>query len=156
MVTENGFIEHAQFSGNCYGTSRKALADIQSTGRRPILDIDAQVRNESHRCPRCRILTSNQGVRLIKQASIEATYLFIAPPSFATLCERLTGRGTETQESISKRLDAAIKEIKFAQTPGVHDAVVVNDTLDRAYDLFKRIALGEALEGDRLPQFDLP
>ena len=47
MVTENGFIEHAQFSGNCYGTSRKALADIQSTGRRPILDIDAQVRNES-------------------------------------------------------------------------------------------------------------
>jgi guanylate kinase len=53
-------------------------------------------------------------------------------------------------------LDAAIKEIKFAQTPGVHDAVVVNDTLDRAYELFKRIALGETLKGDRLPQFDLP
>lgn len=101
-------------------------------------------------------MTSNQGVRLIKQASIEATYLFIAPPSFATLHDRLTGRGTESQESISKRLDAAIKEIKFAQTPGVHDAVVVNDALDRAYNLFKRIALGETLEGDRLPQYDLP
>ena len=102
------------------------------------------------------MLTSHQGVRLIKRASIEATYLFIAPPNFATLHERLTGRATETQESISKRLDTAIKEIKFAQTPGVHDVVVVNDTLDRAYDLFKRIALGETLEGDRLPQYDLP
>ena len=99
-------------------------------------------------------MTGSQGVRLIKQASIEATYLFIAPPSFTTLHQRLTGRGTETQESISKRLDAAIKEIKFAQTPGVHDAVVVNDTLDRAYDLFKRIALGETLEGDPLPQYE--
>lgn len=157
MIEENGFVEHAQFSGNRYGTSRKALADIQSTGRRPILDIDAQVRTQNfHHRSRFGILTSNQGVRLIKQSSIEATYLFIAPPSFATLQERLTGRGTETQESISKRLDTAIKEIKFAQTLGVHDAVVVNDALDRAYDLFKRIALGETLEGDRLPQYDLP
>jgi guanylate kinase len=156
MIEENGFVEHAQFSGNRYGTSRKALADIQSTGRRAILDIDAQVRNKSHRRPMFRILTSNQGVRLIKRASIEATYLFIAPPTFASLQERLTGRGTETQESISKRLDTAIKEIKFAQTPDVHDVVVVNDSLDRAYDLFKRIALGETLEGDRLPQYDLP
>jgi guanylate kinase len=101
-------------------------------------------------------LTGNQGVRLIKQASVEATYLFIAPPSYATLHERLTGRGTETQETISKRLDAAIKEIKFAQTPGVHDAVVVNDSLDRAYELFKRVAVGETLESDRLPDYDLP
>lgn len=101
-------------------------------------------------------MTSNQGVHLIKQASIGATYLFIAPPSFATLRERLIGRGTETQESVSKRLDTAIKEIRFAQTPGVHDAIVVNDYFDRAYGLFKRIAMGETLEGDRLPQYDLP
>ncbi len=47
MIEENGFVEHAQFSGNRYGTSRKALDDIQSTGRRPILDIDAQVRNQN-------------------------------------------------------------------------------------------------------------
>ena len=47
MIEENGFVEHAQFSGNRYGTSRKALADIQSTGRRPILDIDAQVRTQN-------------------------------------------------------------------------------------------------------------
>ena len=114
------------------------------------------MRNESPCCPTFRILTRNQGVRLIKQASIEATYLFVAPPSYATLYERLTSRGTETQESISKRLDTAIKEIKFAQTPGVHDAVVVNDNLDRAYQLFKRIVLGETLEGDPLPHYDLP
>jgi guanylate kinase len=54
MIGENGFVEHAQFSGNRYGTSRKALADIQSTGRRPILDIDAQVRNGFHHYPAVR------------------------------------------------------------------------------------------------------
>ena len=99
-------------------------------------------------------MTGSHGVRLIKQASIEATYLFISPPDFSTLSQRLTGRGTEIQESISKRLDAAITEIKFAQTPGVHDAIVVNDNLDRAYGLFKRTALGETSEGDRLPHDD--
>ena len=101
------------------------------------------------------MLTSDQGVRLTRRASIEATHLSIAP-NFATLNERLTKRTAETQESIFKRLDTAIEEIKVAQTPGVHDVVVVNDTLDRAYDLFKRIALSETLEGDRLPQYDLP
>jgi guanylate kinase len=51
LIGENAFVEHAQFSGNRYGTSRKALADIQSTGRRPILDIDAQVRNKKFSLP---------------------------------------------------------------------------------------------------------
>ena len=52
MIEENGFVEHAQFSGNCYGTSHKTLVDIQSTGQRPILDIDAQVRNDLLHCPK--------------------------------------------------------------------------------------------------------
>lgn len=44
MVKNNEFIEHATFSGNHYGTSLKAMHDVVATGKRPILDIDAQVR----------------------------------------------------------------------------------------------------------------
>lgn len=67
---------------------------------------------------------------------------------------RLLSRGTETESSIQKRLAAAIREIEYAKQPNVHDLVVVNDDLDRAYALFKQVALGEQVEGDLLPPLD--
>jgi guanylate kinase len=67
---------------------------------------------------------------------------------------RLQQRGTESESSVQKRLVTAIKEIEFAKEPDVHDTVIVNDVLDRAYDLFKKIALGEKITGDTLPPLD--
>jgi len=67
---------------------------------------------------------------------------------------RLQQRGTESESSVQKRLVTAIKEIEFAKEPHVHDTVIVNDVLDRAYDLFKKIALGEKITGDTLPPLD--
>lgn len=55
---------------------------------------------------------------------------------------------------MQKRLATALKEIAYAQEPGVHDVVIVNDDLDRAYELFKRVALGEKMAGDELPPLD--
>lgn len=46
---------------------------------------------------------------------------------------RLRGRGTETEESIQKRLAQAEKELEYANTPGVHDKIIVNDDLDKAF-----------------------
>lgn len=66
---------------------------------------------------------------------------------------RLTGRGTETEASVAKRLGFALKEIDYAKE-GAHDVVIVNDDIDRAYELFKKIALGEQIEGDALPPLD--
>jgi guanylate kinase len=59
--------------------------------------------------------------------------VFIAPPSFDTLEARLRGRGTEKEESIQERLAQAKKELEYSQTPGVHDIIIVNDDLQRAF-----------------------
>jgi guanylate kinase len=59
--------------------------------------------------------------------------VFIAPPSFETLEARLRGRGTEKEESIQERLAQAKKELEYSQTPGVHDIIIVNDDLQRAF-----------------------
>ncbi|KAF8320743.1 guanylate kinase [Clavulina sp. PMI_390] len=139
LIDEGAFIENAQFSGNMYGTSVKAVQDVGKLGRRCILDIDAQ------------------GVRLIKQnhPDLKPVFIFISPPSLSVLRGRLVGRGTETEEAVKARLEAALKEIAYAKSGSdVVDAVVVNDDLERAYKLLEQIALGETVPGDSLPALD--
>ena len=72
----------------------------------------------------------------------------------AILRARLRGRGTESEESIAKRLAMALKEIEYAKRPEVYDFVVINDDLNKAYETFKKIALGEEVTGDTLPELD--
>lgn len=98
-------------------------------------------------------MPSCQGVRQIKQTNLNPVYLFVSPPSLSVLRERLQGRGTETEASVAKRLAAALREVDYAKE-GAHDLVIVNDDLDRAYNLFKRVALGEKIESDSLPPLD--
>jgi guanylate kinase len=136
LIQTGAFIEHAEFSGNFYGTSFQTVRQVEQEGRRCILDIEAQ------------------GVRQIKTTTLNPVYLFISPPSMSALRARLHSRGTETESSIQKRLDTAIKEIQYAKEPCVHDLVIVNDNVDRAYELFKRVALGENIEGNILPDLD--
>jgi len=95
-----------------------------------------------------------KGVRQVKKTSLNPVYLFISPPSMTALRERLQERGTETDASIQKRLATAIQEVDFAKEPNVHDVVIINDDLDRAYELFKKVALGEKVEADQLPPLD--
>jgi len=96
----------------------------------------------------------SQGVRQVKATDLDAVFLFIAPPSLSSLKSRLQNRGTETEESTAKRLAAALKEIEFAKEPGVHDIVIINDEVDRAYPLFEKAALGEEIVSDTLPPLD--
>lgn len=78
-----------------------------------------------------------QGVKQIKQSSISARYIFIAPPSMSELESRLRGRGTEKEESIVKRLEQAKKELEYSQTDGVHDIIIINQDLDKAFQELK-------------------
>ncbi|TDL20296.1 guanylate kinase [Rickenella mellea] len=133
LLKENAFIEHAEFSGNLYGTSIAAVNTVQSAGKRCILDIEAQ------------------GVRQIKETSLNPVYLFISPPSMHVLQARLTGRGTETETSMQKRIATAVSEMEYAAS-GAHDIVIVNDDLERAYGIFKTIALGDCTQTDILPE----
>ncbi|KAJ7050476.1 guanylate kinase/L-type calcium channel beta subunit [Mycena amicta] len=136
LIAANAFIEHAEFSGNFYGTSFQTVNQVHEQGRRCILDIEAQ------------------GVRQIKASALDPIYLFVSPPSLSALRVRLQSRGTETDASVQKRLAIALKEIEYAKEPNVHDLVIVNDHLDRAYQLFKKVALGEQVVSDTLPSLD--
>jgi len=136
LLDRGGFVEHAEFSGNLYGTSKQAIASIVESGRRCILDIEVQ------------------GVRQIKNTDLNPVYCFIAPPSLPILRERLVGRGTETTAAVERRLKTALLELEYAQLPGAHDHIITNDDLDRSYALFKSVAVGYPITSDQLPALE--
>ncbi|KAK8086525.1 guanylate kinase [Apiospora phragmitis] len=115
LIAKDGFVEHAKFGSNRYGTSKKTIEEQTAKGRVVVLDIEME------------------GVKQIKASGINARYVFIKPPSFEALEQRLRGRGTETEEAVGKRLAQAKVELEYADTPGVHDIQIVNDDLDKAY-----------------------
>lgn len=132
---QNSFIEHAQFSGNYYGTSSQAVQDVGESGKRCILDIDSQ------------------GVKLVKtnHPSLNCVFVFLCPPSLDDLKSRLRGRGTESEESMQKRLEASQAEIAYAKE-GVYDVVIVNDDVEAAYTKLKAVTTEDRLDvGDVLP-----
>jgi len=96
----------------------------------------------------------SQGVKQIKNTDLDPIYCFISPPSLNTLRDRLVGRGTEASAAVEKRLKTALLEIEYAKLPGAHDCIIINDDLDRAYDLFQSVALGNPIPGDTLPLFE--
>ncbi|RMY68774.1 hypothetical protein D0864_11264 [Hortaea werneckii] len=118
LVAENGFIEHAQFGSNFYGTSVQAVKNVAEKGRTCILDIEME------------------GVKQVKKSDLNARFLFLQPPSVEILEKRLRGRGTDKEEDILLRLKQAEVEIEFAKT-GVHDKIVVNDDLEKAWSEFR-------------------
>ncbi|TRM65137.1 P-loop containing nucleoside triphosphate hydrolase protein [Schizophyllum amplum] len=150
MRERGAFVESAEFSGNLYGTSHAAIRAVQTLGRRCILDIEAQGVRQLKLSP------VFQGAPDTPNTLAKPVYVFIAPPSLTDLRSRLAGRGTDTAEAVQKRLATALKEIEYASSkPTPHDLVLVNDDLDRAYKLFKQIALGEQVAADAMPAYNL-
>ncbi|KAI0485510.1 guanylate kinase [Xylaria cf. heliscus] len=115
LIAADGFVEHAQFNGNRYGTSKATIEEQTAKGKVVVLDIEME------------------GVKQIRKSNIDARFVFIKPPTFEALEQRLRGRGTEDETSVVKRLNQAKKELEYADTPGVHDLIIVNDDLDAAY-----------------------
>ncbi|KAI1178805.1 guanylate kinase [Nemania sp. FL0916] len=75
------------------------------------------------------------GVKQIKiQPGFKARYVFIQPPSMEELEARLRGRGTESEESIQKRLTRAEAELEYSKTPGVHDMIITNGKIEEAFE----------------------
>ncbi len=111
MVAERGFLEHAEYVGNCYGTPKQPVIDQTEKGFDVILEIEVQ------------------GCAQIMEMLPEAKGIFLLPPSYNELEKRLRGRGTETEEKISKRLETARTEIAQAYR---FDHFVINDDVDAA------------------------
>lgn len=81
----------------------------------------------------CILDVEMEGVKQLRKSHLDCRYVFLSPPSHEELERRLRGRGTDKEEAIVSRLKQAKVEMKYADTPGVHDMVVVNDDLERAY-----------------------
>ncbi len=123
MVDEDGFLEHAVYCDNCYGTPKKHVFDRIEAGFDVILEIDIQ-----------------GGLQILEKLP-EAKGIFILPPSYEELEKRLRGRQSETDDVIRKRLDAAKEEIKQSY---LYDYFVVNDSVKHAADSVVKI-----IEGNR-------
>ena len=114
-IAAGKFLESATVHGNIYGTSKAAVEAVTAQGRACILDIDVQ------------------GVASCRRAGFKVgKYIFVAPPEIAELEKRLRARGTETEETIAKRVGNASKEMTAA-TGLSWDAWIVNDDLETAY-----------------------
>ncbi|XP_073894549.1 guanylate kinase isoform X5 [Macaca fascicularis] len=126
-IAAGDFIEHAEFSGNLYGTSKAAVQAVQAMNRICVLDVDLQ------------------GVRNIKATDLRPIYISVQPPSLHVLEQRLRQRNTETEESLAKRLAAARADMESSKEPGLFDVVIINDSLDQAYAELKE-ALSEEIK----------
>ncbi|XP_076451787.1 uncharacterized protein LOC143287565 isoform X2 [Babylonia areolata] len=133
LIANNGFLEHAQFSGNRYGTSKQSVQKIQASGRLCFLDVEIN------------------GVKSIKAANMSPRprFVFVKPPSLDALKSRLKGRGTETEESLKKRLDTAQDALDYASQPCAYDHIIVNDDVDVAYEKLKGILIADITELQR-------
>lgn len=105
----------AQFGSNLYGTSKATIEEQTAKGRVVVLDIEME------------------GVKQVKASSIDARYVFVAPPDAEELEKRLRGRGTETEDSVQQRLARAKDELAWAES-AKFDKILVNDDLDKTYD----------------------
>ena len=111
MVEAGELLEWAEYSGNCYGTPLASVTEQIENGKQVILEIDVQ------------------GAFQIRDKGPEAHLVFIEPPSIEELEKRLRGRGTEDEETIARRMEAAQVELSRKEE---YDIRLVNDDLDEA------------------------
>ncbi|MCK9219220.1 MAG: guanylate kinase [Bacteroidales bacterium] len=112
-IARDEFVEWQEvYPGSYYGTLKPELERIWKSGKTPIFDVDVQ-----------------GGLNLKKYFGKEALCVFIRPPSLEILIQRLRSRGTESEESLFKRIGKAESELAFSKQ---FDLVIINDELDIA------------------------
>jgi len=107
-IQEDEFLEWACVYDNYYGTPKSFVEEVLSKGYDCILEIDPQ------------------GALKVKKKKPDAVYIFICPPSFNELANRITNRGTEDIQEIKKRLSCAKEEMLSVEN---YNYVVVNDVV---------------------------
>jgi len=121
-IEDGEFLEWAEVHGNLYGTSKTETERVRAGGEDILLDVDVQ------------------GAAQVRKAQPDAVTLFVMPPSFTVLEERLRGRRQDSDEVIAGRLIEARHEIHHFKD---YDYVLINDSVERTSDLFKAIVLAE-------------
>ena len=122
LVAENAFVEYANVHGNRYGTLRSEVYERLERGENVVLDIDVQ------------------GALNVIASEKEKVSIFILPPSMQELRSRLTGRGTETEEAVERRLHNAVWEISQKDK---YQYKVINDDLESCLHTLQAIIEAE-------------
>lgn len=124
MVREGAFVEWVRLHGRHYGTSRGEIERLTALGRDILLDIDVR------------------GAARVVKAFPEAVSVFVLPPSFTVLEERLRRRGSEGEEQIRLRLEAARRELRAARR---YRYCIVNNRLAAAVARLQAVITAERL-----------
>lgn len=121
-IENDKFLEWAEFAGNRYGTKKKYIQKSLEEGKDIILEIDTK------------------GALQVKNKMPDSVLIFIAPPSFEILENRLRGRHTEDEATIQKRLQEVREELKRAEN---FDYKIINDDLNKAITELENIIGGK-------------
>lgn len=125
MISDDALLEYNIYCENYYGTPKAPVEECIASGGEIVLEVDVNgAANVRKNCP-------------------DSFSVFIAPPSFEVLRNRLINRGTETLEVIEKRLQQAKNELERANE---YDYIIVNDDLDIAVEDLRNIILAERLK----------
>jgi guanylate kinase len=120
------FLEHAEVHGNYYGTSFEAIRAVERSGKTCVIDVNID------------------GAIAVAKSRLKPFIIFLRPESIPALERRLRARGTESEESIRKRMATATEEMKrFEENKSIWNLVIVNDRMDKTLvdistELFKR------------------
>ena len=127
-IDRGEFLEYAEYNSNFYGTSLAVIRQKLDQGTDVLLEIEVQ------------------GAAKVLEKMPEAVSLFIVPPSFEELSRRLHARGTDSEETIQKRLAIARVEAREVKN---YDYIIVNDTVEGAVEEFFAILTAERCRKDR-------
>lgn len=122
MRDQGDLLEWAEVYGNFYGTPKPYVLAALESGKSVVLEIDTQ------------------GAMQIKKDFPDGVYVYILPPSFEALAERIRKRGTEEEPVIQRRLQAAEKELAYVRH---YDYMVINDLLNAAVQELDAIITAE-------------
>jgi guanylate kinase len=131
MIATSDFLEWAAVFGNLYGTCASETEALMAAGLDVVLVIDVQ------------------GARQVRARGLDTSAVFVMPPSFEVLEQRLRGRSKDSEAEIQRRLQVARDEVAaFTE----YDYVVVNDELPAAVDRLRSIVIAERARLARMRQ----
>src|SRR5688572_14977175 len=122
MIANGEFLEWADVFGNLYGTSAAGTKRCLASGDDVVLVIDVQ------------------GARKVRSTGLPHVAIFVLPPSYEVLEQRLRGRSKDSDAAIQKRLEVAREEVSMFEQ---YDYVVINDQLESCVERIKSIVLAE-------------
>ena len=121
-IEQNAFLEWAKVHSNFYGTAKETIETLKKFGNDILLELDVQ------------------GVNFLKKVDFEAIFIFILPPSFEELKNRLTKRSTESPEKIEARIEVGKNEIRHYQ---LYDYIVTNHEIEETVEAVLSIMRAE-------------